>query len=364
MSNRYVAVQWNRHKIVYDACAILGIAGFVTVFMLVGNLVWSGEHAISPEIAMIRALGTCAIVLLHVILCIGPLCRLSPRFLPLLYNRRHLGVMTFIVGLAHALLATVWYGAFGVTNPVAAFLSSNTRVDSLRQFPFEWLGMIALVVLFFMAATSHDFWLKNLSPRVWKWLHMLVYVAWGALVMHVALGAMQSETAPAFPMLVMTGVVVVGGLHLAAGVKQVIEARRFKDHAQDDGWIDAGLVDDIPESLARTIETPDGERLAVFRYGGKISAVSNRCVHQGGPLGEGKVVGGCVTCPWHGYQYRPEDGCSPPPYSERIPTHRVQLKGGRVLVEIEPQPLGTRLTPATIGGASSGPRDRAEGADG
>ena len=31
------------------------------------------------------------------ILLIGPLARLWPRVLPLLYNRRHLGVMTFLV---------------------------------------------------------------------------------------------------------------------------------------------------------------------------------------------------------------------------------------------------------------------------
>ena len=58
-----------------------------------------------PEVLAIRALGACAIVLLHVILCIGPLARLNPRFLLILYNRRHLGVMTFFVALAHGLLS-------------------------------------------------------------------------------------------------------------------------------------------------------------------------------------------------------------------------------------------------------------------
>ena len=29
-----------------------------------------------------------------------------------------------------------------------------------------------------------------------------------------------------------------------------------------------------------------------------------------GPLGEGKIVDGCITCPWHGFQYRPQDGCT------------------------------------------------------
>ena len=47
---------------------------------------------------------------------------------------------------------------------------------------------------------------------------------------------------------------------------------------------------------------------------GRIFALSNVCRHQGGPLGEGRILAGCLTCPWHGYQYHVEDGCSPPPF--------------------------------------------------
>jgi len=62
----------------------------------------------------------------------------------------------------------------------------------------------------------------------------------------------------------------------------------------------------------------------VFKFKGRLSALSNVCSHQGGPVGEGKVVLGFVTCPWHGYQYRLEDGCSPPPFKERIRMYRVR----------------------------------------
>ena len=40
--------------------------------------------------------------MLTIILSIGPLARLDRRFLPLLYNRRHFGVLTFFVALLHA----------------------------------------------------------------------------------------------------------------------------------------------------------------------------------------------------------------------------------------------------------------------
>jgi hypothetical protein len=59
-------------------------------------------------------------------------------------------------------------------------------------------------------------------------------------------------------------------------------------------------------------------------------------------LGEGKIIDGCVTCPWHGWQYRPEDGCSPPPFTEVVPTYRVRLVDGTVYLHPEEQPLASR----------------------
>ena len=45
-----------------------------------------------------------------------------------------------------------------------------------------------------------------------------------------------------------------------------------------------------------------GPSIAVFKLKGKLSALSNVCLHQGGPVGAGKVVLGLVICQWHGYQ--------------------------------------------------------------
>ena len=48
-----------------------------------------------------------------------------------------------------------------------------------------------------MAATSHDFWLHNLTAPVWKTLHMGVYVAYALIVLHVIFGVLQGEIEPA-----------------------------------------------------------------------------------------------------------------------------------------------------------------------
>jgi nitrite reductase/ring-hydroxylating ferredoxin subunit len=90
------------------------------------------------------------------------------------------------------------------------------------------------------------------------------------------------------------------------------------------------------------------ERVAVVRHAGGISCVSNVCRHQGGPLGEGRMVDGCLTCPWHGYQYLPDNGTSPPPFTEKIPTYRVRVVNGRIQVHPTPNPPGTRVPPAPV----------------
>ncbi|MFO0857811.1 MAG: ferric reductase-like transmembrane domain-containing protein [Phycisphaerales bacterium] len=353
MSNAYRLVQWNRHKKVYDAVLGVGIALYVVGFVGVGKLAAQQGQAISDEVLLIRALATCAFALLTIILCIGPLARISHRFAPLLYNRRHLGVTMCFVALVHAVLATGYYGGFAGVNPLKAVLGSGT-FRSVSGFPFEWFGLVSLVILLVMAATSHDFWLANLGARVWKWLHMSVYVAYASLVLHVALGFLQSETSLVYAVLVGASVVLVGGLHAIVGFREWRMDRAgslaewsTQDRA-DAKWIDVASIEEIPESRAKVVCLRDAERIAVFRNGESFSAVTNVCAHQGGPLGEGKIVGGCITCPWHGYQYLPHNGQSPPPFTEKIATYEVRVRGDRVEVNSQALPAGTAVEPAKM----------------
>jgi nitrite reductase/ring-hydroxylating ferredoxin subunit/DMSO/TMAO reductase YedYZ heme-binding membrane subunit len=345
MSVQYSSVKWNHNKRIYDFVLAGGIGAYLGLFFLVGKVTWNG----SDEILLLRALGTCAFLLLQIVLCIGPLARLDRRFLPLLYNRRHLGVATFLVGLAHGTLATGYYHGFGNVNPLLSLLGTNTEYGSLAAFPFETLGIIALLILFIMAATSHDFWQKNLSPSVWKSIHMAVYPAYGLLVLHVALGALHAEPNPFYLAVLVLGVALVGGLHLATAFKERIADTAAQSKTPNaEAWVDACEVDEIPESRAKILCLAGCERIAIFRHDGKISAVTNVCAHQRGPLGEGKIVEGCITCPWHGWEYRPHDGQSPPPFNERIATYRVRIVDGRVQVIPVPLPPGTPVEPAII----------------
>ena len=342
MGHGYAAVGWNRQKRIYDALVAGGIVLFLAVFTGAQAVV---HPAATVETALIRALGTCAFFMLHVILSIGPLARLDPRFLPLLYNRRHLGVTMFLVAAAHGTFSIVQFHALSDLNPVVSVLVSDGSFRAgLAALPFQPLGLAALLILFLMAATSHDFWLANLTAPVWKSLHMLVYVAYALLVAHVALGALQAETSPLLVAVVAAGVAWVLGLHGAAAWRGRAADRERRDLGSN-GWIDAGAVASIPEKGAIPVVI-SGETVAIFRYDGKVSAISGICRHQNGPLAEGRIVDGCVTCPWHGYQYLPDSGASPPPFEEKVPTFDVRVMDGRIWVNPVPHPPGTRVEPA------------------
>ena len=48
--------------------------------------------------------------------------------------------------------------------------------------------------------------------------------------------------------------------------------------------------------------------VVAIRDGQSIRVLADRCSHLSGPLSEGTLDGGCVTCPWHGSVFRIADG--------------------------------------------------------
>src|SRR5882724_3935110 len=215
MGVEYRAVQWNRQKRLYDLTLVAGVASFLMVFGALSKILFP---YVTDEIMLMRAFGASAFFLLHVILCIGPLCRLNQKFLPLLYNRRHAGVTMCLLALIHAALVVLTYHAGGDTNPIVGIFTSTPLTGPFAGVPFQPFGFFALIILFLMAATSHDFWLANLSAPVWKSLHMLVYIAYALLVAHVAFGVLQAEFSPVYVAAVGVGMLTILSLHLATAL--------------------------------------------------------------------------------------------------------------------------------------------------
>lgn len=341
MSVSYTSILWNKNKKLYDLTILVSVVVFIASFTIL-NMVTHPE--VTFETNLIRSFGWVAILLLHVILVIGPLSRLNPKFNIILYNRRHLGVTMFLMGLIHGGFSIMQFHALGNMNAIRSVFLSNLQYNTLTYFPFQTLGFLGLLILALMAVSSHDFWLKNLGPKTWKALHMMVYVAYGLLVMHIVLGGLQNESSPVIFGIIVIGFVLIAGLHIVAGLREV---RQDKELSAQSVYIAVCSVNEIQEDRAR-IFTLSGERVAIFKYDGKISAINNVCRHQGGPLGEGKVIDGCVTCPWHGYQYLPGNGQSPPPFTEKVETYRVRLEGDLVMIDPRPNDPGTPVEPIQL----------------
>jgi sulfoxide reductase heme-binding subunit YedZ len=343
MGASYVAVGWNRQKKIYDwlifAFCVVYLSTFITL-----TAIYNPDYTF--ETALIRSTATLAILLLHVILSIGPLARLNKKFLPLLYNRRHLGVTMFSIAFIHGSFSILQFHSLGNTNPFVSLFTSNTQYNSVAQFPFQALGFLALVIFFLMAITSHDFWLHTLSPRIWKTLHLFVYLAYFLVVMHVMLGVIQYETNPVLVIMIFAGAAMLITLHLVAGIKEVGKDNQvFK--LKKDGFVYVCETQEIPGNCAKIFCVAE-ERIAIFRFENKLYAIHNVCKHQGGPLGEGKIVDGCITCPWHGYQYLPQNGQSPPPFKEKVNTYDVKVQGSQVWLNPVPFPEGTEQPGALI----------------
>ena len=81
----------------------------------------------------------------------------------------------------------------------------------------------------------------------------------------------------------------------------------------------------------------DGEPLAVFNVAGRYFAITDRCSHDDGPVGEGKVLGDSIECPRHGARFSLESGkalCLPAVVD--IPAYPVRVVGDEVQVGLPP----------------------------
>lgn len=96
-------------------------------------------------------------------------------------------------------------------------------------------------------------------------------------------------------------------------------------------WFRVLDLDELPEGRVKTV-TAGHKSLAMTHYEGKISALDNKCPHQGGPLGEGSIENGWLRCPWHGWDFCPHDGKPPGGYDDGVPTYPVEIRDDGVYV--------------------------------
>ena len=98
-------------------------------------------------------------------------------------------------------------------------------------------------------------------------------------------------------------------------------------------FVRAAKAADVPAGTIREFQV-GGKAIALANVGGQFHAISNTCLHRGGPLGDGPLEGSVVTCPWHGWQYDVSTGKVGQNPSVGVEVYRVEVRGDEVFVDV------------------------------
>jgi nitrite reductase/ring-hydroxylating ferredoxin subunit len=111
------------------------------------------------------------------------------------------------------------------------------------------------------------------------------------------------------------------------------EARCAKADEYMAEFVKVASVSELTPGSAKVVEIR-GKTIALFNVEGKIYATDNTCLHQGGPLGEGQLVGEVVICPWHQWEYNVRTGETVEDSSLKVATYPVQVEGTEIKVAV------------------------------
>lgn len=98
-------------------------------------------------------------------------------------------------------------------------------------------------------------------------------------------------------------------------------------------FVEVANVSDLKEGEGKVVNA-NGTDIALFNVDGEFYAINNKCVHKGGPLGEGVLDGDIVSCPWHGWQFNVKTGVSPVNPAAKVDCYPVKVEGDKVFVDI------------------------------
>jgi sulfoxide reductase heme-binding subunit YedZ len=165
---------------------------------------------------VLHHLGFIACLLLVVVLTFTPLRVLFPKWdvaLALNRHRRLVGVSVFAYALLH-FAVHVFYQYDGTYD------GTITQLGKELQKPFQLTGLVALTILFVLAATSVNAAVRWLGGRKWKNLHRFAYVAAGLVAYH------QAAARKLFPMQVVWIFAPLVLLEIARFMKERSKTRR------------------------------------------------------------------------------------------------------------------------------------------
>jgi nitrite reductase/ring-hydroxylating ferredoxin subunit/uncharacterized membrane protein len=172
----------------------------------------------------------------------------------------------------------------------------------------DWaIGIGILAMLAAALAGAADYSDTDDEPRMIATVHATVMVV--ALVVYlISFGLRWSNPTgdrlvPVALSLVGYGILIVGsfvGGELVYTLGNMVNRHAWRFFGEPK-WTKLDLTE-IPEG-APTAAKAGAQQLVVVRQGETVYAMHAQCAHAGGPLAEGKLVDGCIECPWHASCY-------------------------------------------------------------
>jgi len=101
----------------------------------------------------------------------------------------------------------------------------------------------------------------------------------------------------------------------------------------EDGFVPVARVDDIPPGTIRNVRAGE-EEVALANWNGGFYAVQPHCLHLQGPLGQGKLDGCVLTCPWHGWQFDVTTGKASMNPNNGVACYPTEVRGDEVFVDV------------------------------
>jgi nitrite reductase/ring-hydroxylating ferredoxin subunit/multimeric flavodoxin WrbA len=116
----------------------------------------------------------------------------------------------------------------------------------------------------------------------------------------------------------------------------VTESHDPKPPADAPAWIDLGPAAALEDPSLREI-TIGRAKVALSFRNGTFGAVSGVCNHAAGPLGQGRLDGDYIVCPWHAWKFHHASGLGEPGFEDdRIPRYDLKLEGGHLFISAAP----------------------------
>jgi nitrite reductase/ring-hydroxylating ferredoxin subunit/predicted small metal-binding protein len=97
-----------------------------------------------------------------------------------------------------------------------------------------------------------------------------------------------------------------------------------------------GPIDQFRQQPLRQVDV-EGVAIAVSYAEGQFGAIAGKCLHAGGPLGEGTIQDGYVVCPWHHWMFHRLTGEARPGIPAAVPRYELKEEAGELWINLMPQ---------------------------